>query len=83
MHIFCNSLIIDDCISSVVFPKFSKVEFNVVSSAYKMKLNFLLDLIMSLIKILNNKGPTIEPWGTPVLIDCMDDLTSNHSILQF
>ena len=28
-------------------------------------------------KILNNKGPTIEPWGTPVLIDCMDDFTSS------
>ena len=38
LHIVCNSLIIDDCISSVVFPKLSKVEFNVVSSAYKMKL---------------------------------------------
>ena len=42
-----------------------------------MKINLLLDLIMSLIKILNNKGPTIEPWGTPVLIDRMDDLTSS------
>ena len=61
----------------IVFQKFLTVEFNVVSSAYKMKSNFLLDLIMSLIKILNNKGPTIEPWGTPVLNDCMDDLTSS------
>ena len=42
-----------------------------VSPAYKIKLNFLLDLIMSLIKILNNKGPTIEPCCTPVLIDCI------------
>ena len=52
-----------------------------------MKLNFLLELIMSLIKILdikgptieilNIKGPTIEPCGTPVLIVSMDDFTSS------
>ena len=28
-------------------------------------------------RILNNKGPTIEPCGTHVLIDCMDDFTSS------
>ena len=32
---------------------------------------------MSLIKILNNKDPTIEPCGTPVLINDMDDFTSS------
>ena len=28
-------------------------------------------------KTLNNKGPTIELWGTPVLIDCMNEFTSS------
>ena len=83
LHIFCNSLIIDDCISSVVFPKVPTVEINVVSSAYKMKLNFLLDLIMSLMKILTNKGPPIKPCCTPVVIDCIDDFTSYISYIVF
>ena len=52
-----------------------------MSSAYKMKLNFLLDLIMPLIK--NIKGPTIEPCGILVLIDCMDDCTSSISHIVF
>ena len=37
---------------------------------------------MSLIKILNNKGPTIEPCGTPVLINYMDDFTSSMIYLH-
>ena len=37
---------------------------------------------MSLIKILNNKGPIIEPCGTPVLINYMDDFTSSMIYLH-
>ena len=52
-----------------------------MSSAYRMTINVILDL-MSLIKILNNKGPTIEPCGTPVLINYMDDFTSSMIYLH-
>ena len=57
-------------------PKDSRVEFNVESSSYKIKLNFALDLIMSLMLILNNNGPIIDPCGTPVVIDSTADFTS-------
>ena len=41
---------------------------NVVSSAYVMKLKCEVDCAMSFMYIMNNKGPSIEPWGTPVVI---------------
>ena len=31
-------------------------------------------MIISLINLLNKRGPTIEPCGTPVLIDSMEGL---------
>ena len=37
---------------------------NVVSSAYVMKLKCEMDCAMSFMYIMNNKGPSIEPWGT-------------------
>ena len=40
------------------------VETNVVSSAYKMKSNFDDALIISLMKMLNNKGSKTEPCVT-------------------
>ena len=46
-------------------PKFSRVETNVVSSAYKMKSNFDDALIISLMKMLNIKGPKTEPCEIP------------------
>ena len=45
----------------------------VVSSAYMMKLNISLASAKSLIQIINNSGPRIEPCGTPVVIDKMFD----------
>ena len=30
---------------------------------------------MSLMKIFNNNGPTLEPCGTPVVINCIDNFT--------
>ena len=38
-----------------------------VSSAYNKVDNNLETLHMSLIYIINKKGPRIEPWGTPHL----------------
>ena len=34
-------------------------------------------MIVSLINMLNKRGPTIEPCGTPVLIDSIEELTSS------
>ena len=46
-------------------PKFSRVDTNVESSAYKIKSNFDDALIILLMKMLNNKGPKTEPCGIP------------------
>ena len=37
----------------------------VVSSTYNIEFNFWLDMLMSFIYIINNKGPKIQPCGTP------------------
>ena len=47
---------------------FSKLKYIVVSSAYIKNLYLLLELTKSLILILKNNGPKIEPCGIPVLI---------------
>ena len=47
---------------------------NVVSSANIMNLNELLEWMISFIYIMNNKGPNIEPWGTPIVISASKDL---------
>ena len=49
------------CISTASCPKGSSVELSLVSSAYKIKLNLVLDLTMSLINMLNKSGPRIDP----------------------
>ena len=58
---FCNSETIVFCISTASYPKDSSVELSVVSSAYKIKLNLVLDLTMSLINMLNKSGPRTDP----------------------
>ena len=67
---------IASCISFTVSPKTSSVEFRVVSSAYKIKLNLSLDLMISFIRTLNKKGPITDPWGTPDVMGCVEELTS-------
>ena len=57
---------IDFSISSGFVPKLSNVEFSVVSSAYKIKKNLELLLMISLITILKRKGPMTESCGTPI-----------------
>ena len=59
------------------------VEFNVVSSAYRMQLNFLVHFTMSFMYILKNKGPTIEPCGIPAFMYCIDDITSSNCTYCF
>ena len=39
----------------------------VVSSAYIIKSNFLVDSQKSFIYMTNNKGPRIDPCGTPIV----------------
>ena len=77
LHIFCISSLIESCISATVSPNDSTVAFSVVSSAYKIKLNLSLDMIISFINILNKRGPTIEPCGTPVLINTIEEIISS------
>ena len=53
----------------VPFVKDPSVLTREVSSAYVMNLKTLLACEKSLIYIMNNRGPSIEPCGTPVFID--------------
>ncbi len=41
---------------------------SVVSSAYKMKSNNLLEFTMSFMYIMKRRGPKIDPCGTPVIM---------------
>ena len=40
--------------------------------------------MMSLIQILHNNGPTFEPCGTPVVINCIENLLylSSHTAIE-
>ena len=55
LNMFCNSETIVFCISTASCPKESSVEWSVVSSAYKIKLNLVLDLTMSFNKYVEQK----------------------------
>ena len=50
----------------------------VVSSAYKIKLKHSLTVCISFIYITNNKGPIIEPCGTPVSISFFAEATPSY-----
>ena len=52
------------------------VVFSMASSAYKIKLNLSLNMIISLINILNKRGPTFEPCDTLVLGDTIEEFLS-------
>ena len=51
----------------------------VVSSAYIIKLIILLAFGKSFMYIINNKGPRIDPCGTPMFIDKISDLAFSNS----
>ena len=68
---FSSPLLINISLFSI--GKSSKLKYIVVSSAYIKNLNLLLELTKSLIVILKNNGPNIEPWGIPVLISNKSD----------
>ena len=51
----------------------------VVSLAYIIKLNILLALGKLSMYIINNKGPRIDPCGTPKFIDKISDLAFSNS----
>ena len=61
-------------LTSIRLPNDSNVEFNVVSSAYIMKLNLLVAFVISLVNILNNNGPRIDPCGTPLVISSIPEV---------
>ena len=68
---FSSSSLINTSLSSR--EKSSKLKYIVVSSAYIKNLNLLLDLTKSLIIILKNNGPEMDPCGIPVLISNKSD----------
>ena len=74
-------LILND--RSVCLSKTFAVVNNVVSSAYMMNLNFSLHLMISLIYIVNKRGPSMDPWGTPVTIFTLFDCTVSNTTYCF
>ena len=75
--IFVNSLL--SPVSSWPSPNAFVVVTSVVSSAYIIHLNTLLEKTMSFIYIVNNKGPSIEPCGTPVKMLALQDTVLSNS----
>ena len=71
---FSSLLLINTSLFSI--GKSSKLKYIMVSSAYIKNLNLLLELTKSLIMILKNNRPKIEPCGIPIL-------TSNKSDSEF
>ena len=49
----------------------SRLQYNVVYSAYISILNLLLTVARSLIYIRNSNGLNIDPCGTPVVIEAL------------
>ena len=58
-------------------PKVSRVDTNVVSSAYITILNFDAAFVISLINMLNNNGPKTEPCISQVTFSKFDLLSSS------
>ena len=59
-----------------------------ISPAYITTLNFSLDNAKSLsYYMMNNNGPRIEPWGTPVdvssILECVSSISTYCFILHF
>ena len=61
---FSSSLFITSLISAI----FSPVKNKLLSSANNIKNADFVDAGMSLIYNRNNRGPNMDPWGTPHLI---------------
>ena len=78
-----SSALIKYSLVCILFPKDFKLLNSVVSSAYIINLNILLALEKSLIYMINNKGPSIEPCGTPIVIGRISDLVSSNSTYCF
>ena len=39
--------------------------------------------MISFIRTLNKKGPITDPWGTPDVMGCVEELTSQPSHIVF
>ena len=74
-------LILND--SSICLSKTFAVVNNVVSSAYMMNLNLSLHVMISLIYIVNKRGPSMDPWGTPVTIFTLSDWIVSNTTYCF
>ena len=80
-----SSLLIKVCVSTLlclllnVFMVLGKV----LSSAYIIKSNFVVASDKSFIYMINNKGPRIEPCGTPICKGKISDLQSSISVNCF
>ena len=59
---------------------FSTIMYKLVSSANNRMLELISDTI-SFMNIKNNNGPSIEPCGTPALIDFQSDNTPGKTTL--
>ena len=63
-----SSSLIKVCVSTLLCSLLNELMVldKVVSSAYIIKSNCLVDSEKSFIYMINNKGPIIDPCGTPI-----------------
>ena len=64
--------------SDASFTSFPE-QYKSVSSAYKFTPQGYTWLLTSFTKIENNIGPKTEPWGTPIPIEDLEDISLLHT----
>ena len=80
-----SSSLIEVCVSTFLSSLLNALMVldKVVSSAYIIKSNFSVDSQKSFIYMINNKGPRIDPCGTPIVKGKISDLLSSISVYCF
>ena len=80
-----SSSLIKVCVSTLLCSLLNELMVldKVVSSAYIIKSNFLVDSEKSFIYMINNKGPRIDPYGTPIVKGKISDLLYSISVYCF
>ena len=80
-----SSSLIKVCVSTLLCSLLNELMVldKVISSAYIIKSNFLVDSEKSFIYMINNKGPRIDPCGTLIVKGKISDLLSSISVYCF
>ena len=69
----CVCVCVCVCICICMYMYMYMYKYMQCSSAYMMNLNLSLHVMISLMYIVNKRGPSVDPWGTPVTIFTLSD----------